>query len=105
MAEERASSSSGHWIDLSEVAHVSKLARLGLSGEELELLAAQLDVIVAAVANLSAADISEVDATAQVGELRNVTRPDTPAPGLSSEEALANASAQSAGFLRVPAIQ
>jgi len=105
VAEESPGSAPGQWIDLSEVAHVSRLARLGLSGEELEKLAAQLDVIVAAVASLSAADISEVEATAQVGELRNVTRADVPAPGLSAEEARSNAAAQSAGFLRVPAIQ
>jgi Asp-tRNA(Asn)/Glu-tRNA(Gln) amidotransferase C subunit len=46
-----------------------------------------------------------VEATAQVGGLRNVTRADLVAPGLSAEEALANARVKAAGFLRVPAIQ
>lgn len=87
------------------VAQVSSLARLGLTPTELEKLAAQLEVIVAAVGKLSSADTSSVEATAQVGGLRNVTRADVVAPCLSAEEALANASVKTAGFLRVPAIQ
>jgi aspartyl-tRNA(Asn)/glutamyl-tRNA(Gln) amidotransferase subunit C len=96
---------SGSSIALSEVAHVSNLARLGLTSSELQTLAAQLEVIVTAVGKLSQADISAVEATAQVGGLRNVTRADQVGPGLSAEEALANAPVQAAGFLRVPAIQ
>ncbi len=105
MAQERASAPLAGSIALSEVAHVSNLARLGLTPPELEKLAAQLDVIVAAVGKLSSADTSSVEATAQVGGLRNVTRADVVSPGLSAEEALANATAKAAGFLRVPAIQ
>ncbi|HUY08984.1 MAG TPA: Asp-tRNA(Asn)/Glu-tRNA(Gln) amidotransferase subunit GatC [Candidatus Dormibacteraeota bacterium] len=105
MAEERASAPQAGSIAPSEVAHVSRLARLGLTPSELEKLAAQLEVIVAAVGKLALADTSSVEATAQVGSLRNVTRADEVAPGLSADEALANASVQVAGFLRVPAIQ
>ncbi|MGA7172440.1 MAG: Asp-tRNA(Asn)/Glu-tRNA(Gln) amidotransferase subunit GatC [Candidatus Dormiibacterota bacterium] len=105
MSEERASVPPAGSIAPSEVAHVSSLARLGLTPSELEKLAAQLEVIVAAVGKLASADTSSVEATAQVGGLRNVTRADEVAPGLSAEEALANASVQVAGFLRVPAIQ
>lgn len=92
-------------IALSEVAHISRLARLGLSSEELARLGAQLQVIVAAVGELSRADISAVGATAQVGGLRNVLRSDVAEPGLSAAEALANAAATESGFFRVPAIQ
>ncbi len=105
MAEERGSAPATASIARSEVAHVSRLARLGLSPAELETLAEQLEVIVAAVGKLSSVDTSSVTATAQVGELRNVTRADEVAPGLSAEEALANAGIKTAGFLRVPAIQ
>lgn len=84
---------------------MSSLARLGLTPAELGRLAAQLELIVAAVSNLSLADISAVGPTAQVGDLRNVTRADVAKPGLSAEEALSNAAAKEAGFLRVPAIQ
>jgi aspartyl-tRNA(Asn)/glutamyl-tRNA(Gln) amidotransferase subunit C len=105
VAEERANAPQAGSIAPSEVAHVSSLARLGLTPSELEKLAAQLEVIVAAVGKLSLADTSSVEATAQVGGLRNVTRADLVAPGLSAEEALANARVKAAGFLRVPAIQ
>jgi aspartyl-tRNA(Asn)/glutamyl-tRNA(Gln) amidotransferase subunit C len=103
-AQSKTSPGSGS-IALSEVAHVSNLARLGLTEEELVTLAAQLELIVAAVGKLSQADVSGVEATAQVGQARNVTRPDQVAPGLSAAEALANAATTEAGFLRVPAIQ
>ncbi len=105
MQQERASSPSGRWIDLEEVSKVSSLARLGLSEEELEGLARQLDQIVAAVAKLSEADVSGVDPTAQVGGLHNICRDDEPRPCLSAEAAIGNASQTSAGLLRVPAIQ
>lgn len=92
-------------IALSEVAHVSSLARLGLTPGELETLASQLELIVAAVGQLSAADVSSVEATAQVGDLQNVSRADVVSPGLSQEQALANSVTTEAGFFRVPAIQ
>jgi len=105
VAEERASAPGTGSIAPSAVAHVSGLARLGLTPPELEKLAAQLEVIVAAVGKLSLADTSSVEATAQVGGLHNVTRADVASPGLTAEEALANARVKAAGFLRVPAIQ
>jgi aspartyl-tRNA(Asn)/glutamyl-tRNA(Gln) amidotransferase subunit C len=105
VAEERTTAASSGSIALSEVAHVSSLARLGLTPAELQTLAAQLEVIVAAVGKLSAADISSVEPTAQVGDLRNVTRADVVVPGLSQEQALANSASKEAGFFRVPAIQ
>jgi aspartyl-tRNA(Asn)/glutamyl-tRNA(Gln) amidotransferase subunit C len=88
-----------------EVANLSRLARLGLSPEELDRLGAELANIIAAVGKLAEADTGAVDPTAQVGGLRNVTRADQVVPGLSADEALANAPSQEAGLLRVPAIQ
>ncbi|MGH7640544.1 MAG: Asp-tRNA(Asn)/Glu-tRNA(Gln) amidotransferase subunit GatC [Candidatus Dormibacteria bacterium] len=104
MAEATADPEAGA-IAVAEVAHVSKLARLGLSPDELERLAQELGRIVAAVNKLAQADTSSVAATAQVGDLRNVTRADEVAPGLSAEAALANSGSSTAGLLRVPAIQ
>jgi aspartyl-tRNA(Asn)/glutamyl-tRNA(Gln) amidotransferase subunit C len=105
VAEEGTTAAAAGQIALAEVAHVSSLARLGLTPEELETLAAQLELIVAAVGKLSGADISAVEATAQVGDLQNVTRADVIVPGLSQEQALANSATKEAGFFRVPAIQ
>ncbi len=88
-----------------EAANLSRLARLGLSPEELERLGEQLGDIIAAVGKLAEADTSQVDPTTQVGGLSNVTRADEVVAGLSAEEALANAGTKEAGLLRVPAIQ
>ncbi|MGA9775900.1 MAG: Asp-tRNA(Asn)/Glu-tRNA(Gln) amidotransferase subunit GatC [Candidatus Dormiibacterota bacterium] len=92
-------------MDLAQVEHLSRLARLGLSPEELQTLLGQLTAIVAAVDKLQAADVSSVDPTAQVGGLYDVMRADEVAPSLEAEQALANAPRKEAGLLRVPAIQ
>ncbi len=84
---------------------MSRLARLGLTGDELAELEAQLKDIIEAVGKLSQADISQVDPTTQVGGLSNAMRDDVVVPGLSAEQALANAPTTEAGLLRVPAIQ
>ena len=84
---------------------MSRLARLGLTGDELAELEAQLKDIIEAVGKLAQADISQVDPTTQVGGLSNAMRDDVVVPGLSAEQALANAPTTEAGLLRVPAIQ
>ena len=84
---------------------MSRLARLGLTSDELAELEAQLKDIIEAVGKLSQADISQVDPTTQVGGLSNAMRDDVVVPGLSAEQALANAPTTEAGLLRVPAIQ
>ena len=95
----------GQGFEAKQVAQLSRLSRLGLSPQELEKLASQLALIIAAVNKLAEADTSGVDPTAQVGGLSNVWRADEVEAGLSAEEALANASVKEAGLLRVPAIQ
>lgn len=87
------------------MAHLSRLARLGLTDAEMAAILPQLQAIVAAVGRLQEADVSGVDPTAQVGGLYDVMREDEVEPGLSPDEALANAPSHAAGLLRVPAIQ
>ncbi|MHB1525183.1 MAG: Asp-tRNA(Asn)/Glu-tRNA(Gln) amidotransferase subunit GatC [Candidatus Dormibacteria bacterium] len=105
MAVEHDGVGGGPGIGPQEVANLSRLARLGLSPEELDRLGEQLGDIIAAVGKLAEADTSQVDPTTQVGGLSNVTRADEVVAGLSAEEALANAATKEAGLLRVPAIQ
>jgi aspartyl-tRNA(Asn)/glutamyl-tRNA(Gln) amidotransferase subunit C len=88
-----------------QVAKLSRLARLGLSEEELTQLGNQLADIVRAVGRLAEAPTDQVDPTAQVGGLYNVMREDLVVAGLTQEEALANAASHEAGLIRVPAIQ
>ena len=97
-------------ISREQVAHLARLARIDMSGDELGRLAGQLDVIVESVAKVSAvieraeAGGQEVPATSHPLPLRNVTRPDVPAPSLDAAAALAGAPASQGGRFLVPRI-
>jgi aspartyl-tRNA(Asn)/glutamyl-tRNA(Gln) amidotransferase subunit C len=87
-----------------EVAHLARLARLDLAPDELEHLAGQLDVILAAVAAVSDVAAADVPPTSHPLPLVNVTRPDVLAPSLTPAEALAMAPAAEDDRFRVPRI-
>jgi aspartyl-tRNA(Asn)/glutamyl-tRNA(Gln) amidotransferase subunit C len=88
-----------------EVAHVARLARLGLDDDEKRRIGAELDVILEHISALQRADISDIPETAQVGNLVNVWREDVPAESLSQEQALANAPDTDGEYFKVGAIQ
>lgn len=88
-----------------DVAHVARLARLGLSDEEMEQFGGQLDAILEAIQKLNQVDTSAVAETAHVGGLVNVWREDEPGPSLDVERALGNAPDRDGGMFRVGAIQ
>ena len=88
-----------------EVRHVAMLARIGLEPGDVEFYAEQLSGILAHIDRLKELDTDSIPPTAQVVEVANTLREDVPRPGLSQEEALANAPAAVDGFFRVPAIQ
>jgi aspartyl-tRNA(Asn)/glutamyl-tRNA(Gln) amidotransferase subunit C len=88
-----------------EVRHVAMLARIGLEPGDVEFYAEQLSGILAHIDRLKELDTEAIPPTAQVVEIANTLRDDVPRPGLSQEEALANAPAAVDGFFRVPAIQ
>ena len=87
-----------------DVLHVARLARLELSGEELDRLRDQLAAILEAVGKVSELDLSDVEPTAHPLDLVNVLADDVPRPSLSLEEALANAPDPEDGFFGVPAV-
>ena len=78
-------------IDARTVVHAADLARIALTDAEVERFTGQLSVVLDAVARLSAVDTSRVPPTASTLPLQNVARADEPRPGLSTEQALANA--------------
>jgi aspartyl-tRNA(Asn)/glutamyl-tRNA(Gln) amidotransferase subunit C len=80
-------------ITRAEVAHVARLARLGLSDEEMDRLALELDHILDAMQALRQLDTSAIPPTAQVIPLRNVMRQDVPRPSWPVNEVLQNAPA------------
>lgn len=88
-----------------EVRHVAMLARLGLEPGDEEFYAEQLSGILTHIDRLQQLDTEAIPPTAQVVEVANPLRDDAPRPGLTQQEALANAPAAVDGFFRVPSIQ
>jgi aspartyl-tRNA(Asn)/glutamyl-tRNA(Gln) amidotransferase subunit C len=88
-------------IDVKYVAH---LARLALSPEEEQKIAAQLGDVLGYIEKLKEVDVTGVEPTAHAFPLVNVTRPDEIRPSMSQEDALRNAPAHANGLFLVPKI-
>lgn len=91
-------------IDRAAVDHVARLARLALSEAERDRMSQELAKILEHAERIQALDLEGVEPTAHAVPLTNVMRPDEPRPGLSRDEALANAPAAEDGRFRVPRI-
>jgi aspartyl-tRNA(Asn)/glutamyl-tRNA(Gln) amidotransferase subunit C len=78
-------------IDRSVVEKAAALARIALTPDEVERFTGQLSVVLGAVARLAEVDTEKVSPTASVLPVSNVMREDEIRPGLSRDEALANA--------------
>jgi aspartyl-tRNA(Asn)/glutamyl-tRNA(Gln) amidotransferase subunit C len=87
-----------------DVRYVAKLARLALTDDEVERFGAQLGDLLGHVDALAKLDTSQVAATAQVVESRNVEREDVLRDGLDRETVLQQAPQRQGGFFRVPRI-
>ncbi len=88
-----------------EVERIAELARLALTGDEVELFARQLGDILSYVEQIRELETSGVPPTTNVLN-RSVDREDLPHPPLPRELALANApdAAQQSGLLKVPRV-
>jgi aspartyl-tRNA(Asn)/glutamyl-tRNA(Gln) amidotransferase subunit C len=92
-------------IEREQVLHVAKLARLGLSEEEVERMAGELSGILEHVDRIAELDLDDVEPTSHVVELENVLRADVPHESLPPEVALASAPDPAEGAFRVPSPQ
>ena len=99
MPEEKAELSS------KDVEHVARLARLGITEEEVVRYRDQLRNILHHIEVLNRADTSKVPATAHPLEERNVMRDDVREPSLPVEDVLRNAPSREGDFFKVKAIQ
>ena len=88
-----------------DVQRIAELARLELSGDELDLFTRQLGDILTYVEQIRALDTTGVAPTSQVLN-RPVDRDDVPAPTLSRAELLGNApdAAMESGLFKVPRV-
>jgi aspartyl-tRNA(Asn)/glutamyl-tRNA(Gln) amidotransferase subunit C len=91
-------------ISRADVQHVARLARIGLSDEEMDQLASELDHILDAMQALRQLDTSAIPPTAQVIPLRNVMRDDATRPAWPVDEILKNAPATRDGQFLVPPV-
>jgi aspartyl-tRNA(Asn)/glutamyl-tRNA(Gln) amidotransferase subunit C len=78
-------------IDRSVVEKAAGLARIALTADEVERFTGQLSVVLKAVARLAEVDTEKVSPTASVLPVSNVMREDEIRPGLTRDQALANA--------------
>ena len=88
-----------------EVEHVARLARLGITADEVVRYRDQLIKILHHIEVLNRADTSRVPATAHPLEERNVMRDDLVEPSLPVEAALRNAPSRDGDYFKVKAIQ
>jgi len=91
-------------LERRDVAHVARLARLALTGEELDRFTGQLAQVLAHAADVAALDLSAVAPTAHPLPIVNVLRPDVLRPGLDRREVLAAAPEVEDHRFRVPRI-
>ena len=89
-------------IDREQVLHVARLARLRLTDDEVERMAAELSNILEHVERINELDLDGVAPTSHVVDVENVLRPDEPRPSLPRERALESAPDGTGGGFRVP---
>lgn len=87
-----------------DVRYVAKLARIALTDDEVERFQTQLGDLLEHVNALGKLDVSQVAATAQVVESRNVERADELVQCLDRETVLSQAPQRQGAFFRVPRI-
>lgn len=93
-----------HSLDKKTVLHVARLARLQLTDEQAATIGQQLTKVLSYVAQLEELDTQDVPPTAHPLPVTDVLRDDTPTPGLTPEDALANAPDQHHDYFRVPKV-
>jgi len=87
-----------------EVLHIARLARLGLTEEDVDKFREQLSNILENFDILQQVDTTDVPPTAQSIVLQNVMRNDEVTPSLTAEDILANAPRREGDCFRVRAV-
>lgn len=89
-------------ISREEVLHVAELARLDLTGDEVEKFREQLSAILEAVSKVSELDLSDVPPTSHPLAIANAWAEDESRPCLPLEDVFANAPDRDEDFFRTP---
>ena len=91
-------------ITREQVEHVATLARLELTGGEIEMLTGQMDAILAYVEKLNELNTDGIVPTSHAVPMENAFRDDAVRPSIGTENALANAPARMEDFFQVPKV-
>jgi len=91
-------------LDKAAVAHIAALARIRLSEDELEPLAAELSQIIGWVEQLAEVDTTDVAPMTSVAAITLPLREDTVTDGGRRDDILQNAPEAPRGFFAVPKV-
>lgn len=91
-------------ISRDDVLRIARLARLGVTDDDVEKMSEQLSHILENFEVLQKVDTSGVPPTAQPNSLQNVLKEDEVRPSLSQQDVLANAPQKEGEFFRVRAV-
>ncbi len=87
-----------------EVLHIARLARMGITDEEVDKLAEQLSDILDNFEVLQQVDTEDVPPTAQSVALQNVIREDTVSASYPSDDVLSNAPRREQDYFKIHAV-
>ena len=87
-----------------DVEYIARLARIRLTPEENARFRTQLSTILNYVDQIARPDTAAVEPTAHAIPVFDVVRPDEPAPGLETADALGNAPRAANGLFIVPKV-
>ena len=87
-----------------EVLHIARLARLGLSEDDVKKFSEQLSNLLEHFEMLQQVDTSGIAPTAQSISLQNVMKPDEATPSLPQSEVLDNAPQRDGNLFKVKAV-
>ncbi|MFA5827817.1 MAG: Asp-tRNA(Asn)/Glu-tRNA(Gln) amidotransferase subunit GatC [Candidatus Shapirobacteria bacterium] len=88
-------------ITVDTLDHIAHLARISLTDTERELFLPQLSSILEYVEVLQKVDTSNINASSQITNLKNITRPDEVKPSLSQSEVLSQSPKSNDGYFQV----
>ena len=84
-----------------QVLHIARLAKLGLTEDEVEKMSEQLSNILENFEILNKVDTNGVPPTAQPNALTNVLKEDIVKPSMSQDDVLANAPQRDGDYFKV----
>ena len=91
-------------LDSEEVRHIARLARIGMTEADIELMRGQLSNILRHFDSLQELDTDDVEPTGHSSDVETVLRDDTAAASIRREDALSNAPRREGDFVRVRAV-